>query len=180
MVEITYQMVLSTLQTVGILVGIFYYIMTLRNTTRNQELTRKSQEQALETRQAQLFMQIYDRWLDYPRGKETSVVMHEWEWDDPEDFWRKYGPENHLEYIKWTSHSGFLEGIGVLIKRGYIDPYLVDDLMSLSAISYWERFGEVIQYGRKRYNWPQLWEYCEYLHDQIKQIAEQQHPELKT
>jgi preprotein translocase subunit YajC len=44
MVEITYQMVMSTLQTAGILVGIFYYIMTLRNQRKNQELTLKAQE----------------------------------------------------------------------------------------------------------------------------------------
>ena len=31
MVEITYQMVLSTLQTAGLLVGISYYILTQRN-----------------------------------------------------------------------------------------------------------------------------------------------------
>ena len=51
MVEVTYQMVLSTLQTTGILVGIFYYIMTLNNTRKSQRLT-------LESRQAQLFMQM--------------------------------------------------------------------------------------------------------------------------
>jgi len=51
MVEVTYRMVLSTLQTTGILVGIFYYIMTLNNTRKSQRLT-------LESRQAQLFMQM--------------------------------------------------------------------------------------------------------------------------
>ena len=38
MAEITYQMVLSTLQTVGLLVGIFYYVMTLNYSRKNQEL----------------------------------------------------------------------------------------------------------------------------------------------
>ncbi len=179
MAEITYQMVLSTLQTMGLLVGIFYYVITMRNAQKTRELAHKSQDQALETRQAQLFMYMYDRWSGQEFG-ESRYEIRSWDWDDPEDFWRKYGPENHMEYSKWNSVSGFLEGIGVLIKRGYIDPYLVDDLMSMSAISYWERFGEVITYGRNRYNWPQLWEHCEYLYDQIKQIAEQQHPELKT
>ena len=64
-------MFLSTLQTAGILVGIFYYLMVLRNqqknqemSLRNQELTLKSQALATETRQAQLFMQLFDRWSD--------------------------------------------------------------------------------------------------------------------
>jgi hypothetical protein len=60
MAEITYQMVLSTIQTVGLLVGIFYYITTMRNAQKtrelalkSQELTRKAQEHAVETRQIQ-------------------------------------------------------------------------------------------------------------------------------
>jgi hypothetical protein len=192
-VEITLPIILQFLQTAGILVGIIYYITIMRNQQRTRELTLesqelarkaqeqslKAQEQALETRQAQLFMQLYNRYQEVEFWKNWWEIRS-WEWDDPEDFWRKYGPENQMEYIKWFSVSTVLEGIGVLIKRGYIDPYLVDDIMSLSSIGYWERFGEVILYGRKQYNWPQLWEYCEYLHDQIKQIAEQQHPELKT
>ena len=38
MVEITYQMVLSTLQTVGLLVGITYYLIIMRNSQRAQQL----------------------------------------------------------------------------------------------------------------------------------------------
>jgi hypothetical protein len=77
MVDVTYQMVLSTLQTAGLLVSIFYYITVLRNQQKNQEislrnqektlesleLTRKSQEDALHTRQAQFFMDIYKELL---------------------------------------------------------------------------------------------------------------------
>ncbi len=114
------------------------------------------------------------------RAIELGDVYFEWEWKDPEDFWRKYGPENYQEYMKSSSVSGFLKGVGVLIKRGCIDPYLVDDLMSMTSVTYWERFSEVMQYGREQFNMPQLWEYCEYLYTRIKQIAEQQHPELKT
>jgi len=35
MVDVTYQMVLSTLQTAGILAGIAYYVMNLNYTRRN-------------------------------------------------------------------------------------------------------------------------------------------------
>jgi len=51
MVEITYQMILSTIQTVGILIGIFYYVMTLN-------YTKKNQEQTLKMRNAMVFHQI--------------------------------------------------------------------------------------------------------------------------
>ena len=52
--QVTFQTLFQFLQTVGILVGVYYYISTIRTNQRNQELTRKAQEQALETRQAQL------------------------------------------------------------------------------------------------------------------------------
>jgi replicative DNA helicase len=44
MVEITYQMVLSTLQTIALIVGIYYYIMTIRANQRNQEISLKNQQ----------------------------------------------------------------------------------------------------------------------------------------
>jgi uncharacterized membrane-anchored protein YhcB (DUF1043 family) len=50
MVEITYQMVLSTLQTIALIVGIAYYLIIMRNSQRNQALALRAQEQALETR----------------------------------------------------------------------------------------------------------------------------------
>ena len=65
MVDVRYQMVLSTLQTAGILVGIAYYIMTIRNQQKNQDMQ-------LETRQAQLFMQIYNRFND--RDIQQSTI----------------------------------------------------------------------------------------------------------
>jgi hypothetical protein len=54
MVEITYQMVLSPLQTVSLMVGVIYYIFIMRNSQKNQQMQ-------LETRQTQLFMQFNDR-----------------------------------------------------------------------------------------------------------------------
>ena len=62
MAEITYQMLLSTIQTIALIVGIIYYLTIMRNAQKTRELTLKSQEHATETRQAQLFMQIYDKW----------------------------------------------------------------------------------------------------------------------
>ena len=46
MAEITYQMVLSTIQTVGLLVGISYYILTLRNAQHTRELALKAHARA--------------------------------------------------------------------------------------------------------------------------------------
>ena len=156
MVEITLPIVLQILQTAGILVGIVYYVTIMRNQQRTRELTLKAQEQATETRQAQLFMQIYDKFIDYGRTEINTEVFN-FEWKDNEDFWSRYSFEADPEaYRKWNNVAGFFEGVGVLVKRKLIDPEVVDDLMSWSTLSFWEKYGPVIIDGRKRLNMPMM------------------------
>ena len=57
MVEITYQMVLSTIQTASLVVGIVYYITIMRNTQRTRELTLKAQEETERARQRDMIIQ---------------------------------------------------------------------------------------------------------------------------
>ncbi len=38
----------------------------------------------------------------------------------------------------------FFEGFGVLVKRGFIDASIVDDLMSLHVIGYWQKYEPVL------------------------------------
>lgn len=59
--QVTFQTLFQFLQTVGFLVGVFYYITTIRTNQRNQELTLKAQAHATETRESQLFMQLYQQ-----------------------------------------------------------------------------------------------------------------------
>ena len=72
MVEITYQMVLSTLQTIALIVGIAYYLIIMRNSQRtreltlqSQELTRKAQEQAMRARASRFVMKIHGQYLHF-------------------------------------------------------------------------------------------------------------------
>ncbi len=46
---------------VSVTVAAVYYMFTLRINMKTQQLALKAQEQNLETRQAQLFMGIYDK-----------------------------------------------------------------------------------------------------------------------
>jgi len=184
MVDVSYQMVLSTLQTAGLLVGIFYYVTTLRNaqktrelTLQSQELSRNAQEQTLETRQAQLFMQLYDTFSD-PEFLKHQYITNHWEWTDYEDFQERYGVRTNPDtFIHFSSMARFFEGVGVLVKRKLIDPYLVDDLMSGNILEFWEKFGESwIKVNQERTNYPQYYEQVEYLYSVIKPIVESQHP----
>ena len=103
MVEITYQMVLSTLQTASILVGIAYYVMNLNYTRRNQELTLKAQEQALETRQAQIFRNTIDKAYS-KEGLDHLRVLNNATWSSYEEWLelRRDDSEYYTAYL-WIS-----------------------------------------------------------------------------
>ena len=45
----------------GVIAGFSYYVLTVRANQRNQELALKAQQLQLETRQAQLLMQVYNK-----------------------------------------------------------------------------------------------------------------------
>ena len=165
----------------GVIAGFSYYVLTVRNSQKTRDLSLKAQEQTLETRQAQLFMYMYDRWSD-PEFMKHNYEIQEWEWANYDDFWEKYGSSKNPDlYVHFGTIGRFLEGVGVLVKRGLVDPYLVDDLMSSHILRFWEKFGEsIIKERQVRTNYPQYYEQIEYLAKIIGLIVEEQHPELKT
>ncbi len=164
---------------IGVCVAAVYYVLNLRITQRNQELSLKSQHQADETRQAQLFMPIYSTFYS-EWWHRARMSFWDAKFDGYDDYVAKYGPQaNPDEYILHSRVETYLEGIGVLVKRGLIDPSFVDDLMSSAITTFWEKFGPSWLEYRVRMNHPQRGEYVEYLYNQIKPIVDSQHPELR-
>ncbi|UCD45779.1 MAG: hypothetical protein JSV27_04650 [Candidatus Bathyarchaeota archaeon] len=98
MVEITVPIMLQIFQTVGILVGIVYYITIMRNSQRTRELSLKAQEQALETRQTQIFMQIYQQ-LNSEESFKTWAELKNLDVPDYEEFLRKYDSVVNPEFF---------------------------------------------------------------------------------
>ncbi len=179
MVEITYQMVLSTLQTVGLLVGIFYYVTTLRNaqktrelTLQSQELTRKAQEQALETRQAQLFMQIYQEMSSPEFYRIYNELLH-MEWEDWDDYYRKYGSDNNPEAFAVRNSLHYrLNGVGLLVKADLIDVDRVYDLMRTTILWQWNKWEDIILKARELYNVPSYMEGFEFIAEEMVKESE--------
>ena len=163
----------------GVAIAAIFYVLNLRISQRNQELTLKAQQQTLETRQAQLFMPIYSAFYSEWWHRALTSFLDA-TFDGYDDYKAKYGFQaNPDEYILHGRVESYLEGIGVLVKRGLIDPSFVDDLMSSAITMFWEKFGPILLEYRVRMNYPQRGEYVEYLYNQIKPIVESQHPELR-
>jgi len=184
MAEITYQMVLSTIQTAGILMGIVYYIFNMRNQQRTRELTLKAQEQTLETRQSQLFMNIYNQSYANPEFIKAVRKVHTTQWNDYEEWINLYDYHNlspaDPEFVDAFSHVAmFYEGLGVFVKERLIDIRLVALTMTNMTRSTWEKIVPFIEEHRKKTSFPRFLSEFEYLYDELMRYVEE-HPELKT
>ena len=62
----------------------------------------------------------------------------------------------------------FHEQIGVLLRNKLVDAYLVSQLFSI--ILPWEKLKPIIEGMRKEYHEPRLYEWFEYLYDEMKKI----------
>ena len=142
MVEL--ELVLSILQTVSIIVGVFYYIMTLQNSNKTQQLTLKAQEHATETRHAQLYMTLFNTINNEEIWKHIAEIR-EYSFIDFDDFLEKYGSVNNPDaYAKLTKVWWFFTQIGTLVYRGFITTEDVNHLIAIQPILVWEKWGPII------------------------------------
>ena len=161
-IQAAYYMVAAT----GVLVAAIYYVLNMKAT--------------LQTRQAQLFMQIYDRMSQPELSAVINDIRYNMDWTDADDFWIKYGAETNIEeYSRLASAGNYFKGIGVLLRRGLIDKMFIYDLLSSPLKLYWERLGPVILERRRLTNNPNLFAFVDYLYDEIKKIdTEQSHVKI--
>jgi hypothetical protein len=170
MIELaTLQMVSYIMGSLGVFIAAIYYVINLRAQQNNMKTS-------LDTRQAQLFMQILNQ-FNTPERQKVHVEILSWEWKDPEDFveriWSDKEKQAKFMYFGWL-----LEGVGILLYKNLIGIELIDDLISAVVISYWEKYRSIEVFFRERYNMPQNGEWTEYLYDEIVKVMTSQHPEL--
>ena len=159
---VDYQTISIVFTGLSISLAAFYYISTLRNSQRNQELSRKAQEQQLETRQAQLFNTNALHMLTGNFMEEYTELLN-WEWNDYHDFETKYGSDNNPKAFAMRCRIwGYFNGIGKYLREGLIKIDLVNTLISDTATFQWYKWKDVIYEQRKRYyteNFLAEWEY---------------------
>jgi hypothetical protein len=155
----------------SISIAAFYYILTLRNTQKNQQLQ-------LETRQAQLFMQMYNRADDALHESFNHIMRIEYR--DFRDYWEKYGPDSNDDmspHIRQMAY--FLEGLGVLVKERLLSMRLVALTWAGTSRMFWDKLSPIIDEWREEIGYPRLWSETEYLCKELIKYMDE-HPELKT
>ena len=179
-IQAVYYMVAAT----GVLVAAVYYILNLRVSQRNQELTlkaleqsAKAQQQTLETRQAQIFLNVNDRIQSQEfLSAWTKVIRTPWAtW---EEYSRLYHDDKEFRDAEQLV-QGIYESLGVLVREGLLPIRMVALLMCGMTRLYWEKHIPVIDEGRRVTGSRRLYSENEYLYGELMSYV-REHPELDT
>ena len=156
----TIQALREVVTIVGVIAGLSYYLMSVRNQNR--------------ARQAQLLMNIYNA-LTSSEVADHEYLLSTVEMKGIED-WNTIR-ENREAYRAFNFWLVYYEGIGVLVREGYVEIGLVAKLLSGNVVWFWERYGEGIINLRRDLNWPRFSIELEYLHDKVVEYKER-NPDL--
>jgi hypothetical protein len=161
MVEITYQMVLSTVQTISLVVGIVYYIAIMRNNQKTNKTNTLIQR-----------MQTHDR--SYYKAWANVLNIN---YETPEEWIEKYRYDVNPEvYADWAYIGSIYHNVGYLLKHGLVDPDTIFELYPPSSvIRIWRIYKVMVEY-LDNVRGSELWCHIKYLNDE----AERRFPELKT
>ena len=155
MVELS--MVRDLVAIFGVLAGLSYYIITVRNHNR--------------ARQIQIIRGI---------NPMVAVEFLSWEFGDYDDLMSKYGPEANPE--GWDDLMGWfrmLEEMGVYVKEGLLDIRIIYLLQGGNITKSWELLKVLSKEQRIQRNMPRWFIEAEYLCKKIVEYGEK-HPELST
>ncbi|MFH2110542.1 MAG: DUF4760 domain-containing protein [Candidatus Bathyarchaeota archaeon] len=157
-IQAAYYMVAAT----GVLVAALYYIYNVRT---NQKTARTT----LETRQTQLFMQLFAQYNNKDFMQDFAKVAYDMEYSNLEEWTRKYGSTADREaWASWARVGRFFDGVGILVRRGLIDMDLVmDELRELILFS-WDKMKPWVYEVRVEMKSPHTWENFEYLAEETR------------
>ena len=130
---------------VGVLVGVTLAYLEVRTLVKQ--------------RQTDVVMGLYSTFSSNEWLEAYHKVIHS-EYKDYSDFVKRGWLDVHKVGI-------FFEGIGVLLLRKLVDVSLVDDLFSGVIKIGWEKMKTVIEDHRKREDYPQAYEWFEYLYNEL-------------
>ena len=158
MIQIEYLALILT--GLSITVSILYYTSVLKNANK--------------TRQVQLFMNLYSTYAS-PETQGRFRDLFTIEMNGLAD-WNKL-TEDHEQFKSWGFFASYYEGMGVLVRDGFVDIELMVKLISGNAIWFWEKYRDGIYVLRESLNWPRFCIEVEYLYNLIMEYREK-NPEL--
>jgi len=136
----------------GILVGVAYYILDMRNQTK--------------VRQTDLVVNLYSVFATEEFQKEMFTLMTDTEIKDYNTFRKKYA-------VNAPPTGLFFEEVGVLLSRKLADIGLISNLFGPLAMGLWEKSKPITEDARKQLNSPGFGSGFEYLYNEMKKRKQQ-------
>jgi hypothetical protein len=163
------------LQTISVMSAATATVIGVRSYINSNKRAEESRKRELETRQAQLFMQIYQS-ANSSEVNEAEFMLNGIEFKNLDE-WNKAMKDKKM-YKAFMIYGGIFEGIGVLVRENLIEVRLPSLMMSGNIAWFWERYKTGILEIRDKLNWPRFLVEVEYLYGRVKEY-EREHPELR-
>jgi len=157
-------------------IGVKSYINSNKRAEEAKKKEQETRDRELETRQAQMFMNIYQQTLtkDFTSAY-TSYMSYQW---GNYDEWMELAQKK--EFVEpFTILAMYFEGLGVLVREGYLPIRLVALLLAGMTRSFWEKLMPVKDKVRVETGYVRWMSETEYLYNELlRYIGE--HSELST
>ena len=164
---VSLEVIAILLSGISISASLVYYASILRN-------ANKAQEHANETREVQIFMQLYRQINNYESYKSWAELVNQGKLDYDE-FLEKYDSTvNPDHYAKRALLWHNFNQIGELVRQGTVDSELVERLLIAPMIvTMWENWENIIRRTRERESAPDIWSGFEFLYNEIKRLGKE-------
>jgi hypothetical protein len=163
-----------TLQTIGVGIAAISVVIGVINSILSSRREEIRSVTTLETRQAQLFMQLMDKYTT-KEGLENLRVIRRATWSSYEEWLELRRDEEYWEAYNWFANIH--DGVGALLREGLLNVRMVALVDVGGIIMDWEQYKDVIYEMRKRQNNRRYRGEWEYLYNELVKYLEE-HPEL--
>ena len=161
---VSLELILQTIPILSLSIALVYYAINVRNQNR--------------TAQASMFMQMYNQYLSISRDVQIYTSFNNATFTTAEEFIDLI--TNDSEWAKvndiWLQ---LLEGLGVIVKAGFLDIKMVALMWAGLIRSTWDKMEPIMEDFKRITNFPRLYSEAEYLCKELIKYMES-HPELQT
>ncbi|MGD8319593.1 MAG: hypothetical protein PVJ02_04050 [Gemmatimonadota bacterium] len=143
---------LDLIQTVAIVLGIVFALLELSQ--MREERSRQAAAELARSFQTPELMEGVTTALRMPDGASADEVLQHFQGNDA--------------LLNQTAE--IFETVGILVYRGEIDLWLVDDLMGGAAITFWNKTRAYWEYWRREMDRPAIAEWTQWLAERLAEL----------
>jgi hypothetical protein len=155
----------------GVCIAAIFYVLNLRISQKNQEISQRNMRQTLETRKLQFVTSITSQLLS-EEGQRRYGELLNMEWKDYDDFERKYGSDYNLDnYAKRQNVWKTYNTLGMLVREKLVEPEVIYKIDTANCCFIWNKFKDIIPEWSKRYGGGDALSDFKFLSDELLRFA---------